>query len=293
MACFTLCQAWAVARSRSHADEPNFRSTSCASNFYRRSLKFDQRTYRHSFNVTKTLNFRSWRVRCRSELSVPLKTVLESVETTPTLQNSTPLRLGVLISGGGRSLENLCERINSNRLRASIEVVVSSKEGVYGLTRASQHGLKSDIVSRKSFKSAEEFSDAITSILIEHDVDLVVLAGFLNLYNVPKAFENRVINIHPSLIPAYCGKGFYGHHVHEAVIAAKEKVSGCTVHLCDNEYDNGPILVQKTVPVLPDDTPDTLADRVFEAEKEALPEAIQLFADDKIRVNGRTVEFLS
>jgi phosphoribosylglycinamide formyltransferase-1 len=121
---------------------------------------------------------------------------------------------------------------------------------------------------------------------------LVCLAGFLQLISIPEDFQGRVMNIHPALIPAFCGKGFYGHHVHEAVLAYGVKITGCTVHFCDNQYDHGPIILQRAVPVLDDDTPDSLAARVFQQECEAYPEAIRLFAEGRLRIEGRRVRIL-
>ncbi|MFA6240640.1 MAG: formyltransferase family protein, partial [Candidatus Hydrogenedentales bacterium] len=123
----------------------------------------------------------------------------------------------------------------------------------------------------------------------KHNADLVVLAGFMSLLDIPADFENRVINVHPALIPSFCGKGMYGHHVHEAVLAYGAKVSGCTVHFANAKYDEGPILLQESVPVLEDDTPDTLAERVQAKERELYPKAIQLIAEGRVRVEGRRV----
>eukprot|EP00741_Cyanophora_paradoxa_P004014 tig00000754_g3900.t1 len=207
--------------------------------------------------------------------------------------SSEPCRIAVLISGGGRSLENLCERIDDGSVPAEVAVVISSREDAYGLVRAQKRNIPTHVVNRKEYKSGEEYSEAITRLVDASGCNLVVLAGFLSLYRVPRHLENRVINIHPALIPKYCGKGFYGHHVHEAVLAGNETVSGCTVHFCDLEYDNGPIILRKEVPVLPGDDAEALAARVFEAEKEALPEAVRLFALGRLRVTGaRDVEIL-
>jgi phosphoribosylglycinamide formyltransferase-1 len=143
-----------------------------------------------------------------------------------------------------------------------------------------------------SFKTTEEFSERIFSLLREAKVDLAILAGFLCLLRVPPDFTNRVMNIHPALIPSFCGKGLYGMKVHEAVLARGSKVSGCTVHFADNLYDHGPIIVQKSVPVLENDTPQTLAARVFQAECQAYPEAIRLFAEARLVVSGSGVRIL-
>lgn len=200
-----------------------------------------------------------------------------------------PIRLGVLISGSGTTLANFLDAISSKRMNAEIALVIASKEGVGGIERAKKAGLPVAVVSRTSFASVEDFSAALFDQLRAADVDLVTLAGFLSLIQIPEDFRYRVMNIHPALIPSFCGKGYHGHYVHEAVLDRGAKVSGCTVHFADNEYDHGPIIVQKTVPVLDSDTPDSLAARVFEAECLAYPEAIQQFASGKVEVHGHRV----
>jgi formyltetrahydrofolate-dependent phosphoribosylglycinamide formyltransferase len=192
------------------------------------------------------------------------------------------MRIGVLLSGGGRTLENFFEKIHDQTLDAVVAVVVSSHPKAFGLVRAKNHLVPHCVVRREDFENTKSFSQAITSVLDGARVDLVLMAGFLKLYAIPPRYEGRVINIHPALIPKFCGKGFYGHHVHEAVIEAKEKESGCTVHFADNEYDHGPIILQRKVEVLEGDTPDDLADRVFEQECIAFPEAIRMFIQGEI-----------
>lgn len=189
------------------------------------------------------------------------------------------MNLAVLISGSGRTMVNLAQAIARGELDARIALVIASRPDATGIEKARSLGLPLRIVSRKEHTSVEEFSDAVWSQVRSANVDLVCLAGFLSLLRIPRDFEGRVINIHPALLPRYGGKGMYGHHVHEAVLAAGEKESGCTVHVCDNEYDRGEILIQRRCPVLAGDTPDTLAARVFEQECVAYPEAIRLFKD--------------
>jgi formyltetrahydrofolate-dependent phosphoribosylglycinamide formyltransferase len=167
-----------------------------------------------------------------------------------------------------------------------VERVIASRV-CGGVDRAREAGLPVEVIPRKEFESTPAFSEAVFAAI--GDVDLVVLAGFLSKLEIPERYRNRVMNIHPALIPAFCGRGMHGHHVHEAVLARGCKVSGCTVHFCDNEYDHGPIILQQTVPVLDDDTPETLAARVFAAECEAYPEAIRRFAAGRLEVVGRTV----
>ena len=204
-----------------------------------------------------------------------------------------PIRLAVLLSRGGATLQNLIDRIAAATLRAEIAIVISNKAEAFGLTRASQAGIPTFVVERKAHPSREDFSARIFALCREAEVDLVCLAGFLQLLHVPEDFQQRVMNIHPALIPAFCGKGYYGTVVHRSVLDRGVKVSGCTVHFVDNEYDHGPIVSQHIVPVLDDDTPESLAQRVFAAEFEAYPQAIQWFAQGRLRIEGRRVRVLS
>jgi formyltetrahydrofolate-dependent phosphoribosylglycinamide formyltransferase len=199
------------------------------------------------------------------------------------------IRLAVLISGGGTTLTNLASQIAAGTLDAQIPIVIASRPDCRGIQRAMDAGLRCDVVSRKSVASVQEFSDQIFSRCREHHVDLVVCAGFLALITIPADFSGRVINIHPALIPAFCGKGFHGHHVHEAVLERGARVSGCTVHFVDDQYDHGPIILQSVVPVEDSDTPDSLAARVFAAECEALPDAIRLFQSGSLEIRGSRV----
>lgn len=200
-----------------------------------------------------------------------------------------PIRLAVLISGGGTTLLNLLEKNRAGKLNAEFPIVIASKEDCRGVERARDAGLQCEPVVRSQFDSVELFSERIFDLCRSSDVDLVILGGFLSLVQIPSDFAHRVVNIHPSLIPAFCGKGFHGHHVHEAVLERGSKVSGCTVHFANNEYDAGPIILQNVVPVMNDDTPDTLQQRVFEAECEAFPEAIRLFASGRLTIDGTRV----
>ena len=200
-----------------------------------------------------------------------------------------PIRLAVLISGGGTTLTNLAAQIRSGRLSASIPIVIASRSDCGGIQRAEEAGLDCEVVSRKSFASVQDFSDRIFRICRDRQVDLVVCGGFLALIRIAPDYLGRVINIHPSLIPAFCGKGFHGHHVHEAVLRRGARVSGCTVHFVDDEYDHGPIILQSVVDVKDEDTPDDLARRVFEAACEALPEAIRLFQSGCLEITGSRV----
>ncbi len=185
-----------------------------------------------------------------------------------------PVHLAVLLSGGGRTLQNLIDRIGAGALPAKIEVVVSSSAKSLGLERARRHQIPAVAVERKAYPDAGSYSEAVTRALEPYPVDLVILAGFLHLYVFPDKWERRVLNIHPALLPDFGGKGFYGHRVHEAVLQAGSGESGCTVHYADHRYDRGAIILQRRVPVLPGDTPDALAERVFREECVAYPEAI-------------------
>ncbi|MCI0376766.1 MAG: phosphoribosylglycinamide formyltransferase [Gemmataceae bacterium] len=200
-----------------------------------------------------------------------------------------PIRVAVFASAGGTTLQNLLDKIAAGSLAAQVALVVSNNADAYVLERARKASIPSAVVSRKQAGSLEEFSRRIFDLCRGVKADLVCMAGFLQLVRVPDDFLGRVMNIHPALIPAFCGKGYYGHHVHEAVLGYGAKITGCTVHFADNEYDHGPIILQRAVVVLDDDTPDTLAARVFEQECEAYPEAIRLFAAGRLRIEGRRV----
>lgn len=216
---------------------------------------------------------------------------MEGVRPLPGPLNR-PIRLAILISGGGTTLTNLVGRINAATLSAQVSLVVASRPDCGGVQKARDAGLPCEVIVRKNFASVQEFSDRIFASCRQANVDLVVCGGFLALIRIPIDFAGRVINIHPSLIPAFSGKGFHGHHVHEAVLKRGARVSGCTVHFVDDEYDHGPIIVQRTVPVEDDDTPDSLAARVFAAECEAMPEAIRLFQSGALVIEGSRVRRL-
>jgi phosphoribosylglycinamide formyltransferase-1 len=192
------------------------------------------------------------------------------------------LRLAVLLSGSGRTLENLLDWIDAGRLAARVATVVSSRADVRGVRIAARAGLRAAVLPPAG-RPLADWSRDIFAACRAASPDLVVMAGFLHLVEIPADFAGRVINIHPSLLPAFGGKGFHGMHVHRAVLDRGCTVSGCTVHLVDNEYDHGRILLQRTVPVLEDDSPESLAARVFAAECEALPEAI-----NRIAAGGRS-----
>jgi phosphoribosylglycinamide formyltransferase-1 len=200
---------------------------------------------------------------------------------------TTPaIRVVALVSGGGTTLQNLLDRAAAGTLPARVVGVVASRADAFGVTRAQRAGVPVSVVENARRAT---FADDVWAAVRAFAPDAVCLAGWLHLLPIPADFRHKVLNIHPSLLPAFGGKGMYGHHVHEAVLAYGAKVSGCTVHFADDTYDTGPILVQKCVPVQEGDTPDTLAARVFVAECEAYPEALALLADGKVTVQGRRV----
>lgn len=200
------------------------------------------------------------------------------------------LNIAVLVSGGGTNLQALIDAENSGRIKnGKITCVISSSPDAYALERAKQNGITTQVVRRKDYPDRKAYSEAIVEALQEARADLVVYAGFLVILDevVAKAFPNKMMNVHPALIPSFCGEGFYGLHVHEAVLEAGVKLTGATVHFVNEVCDGGPIILQKAVEVLDDDTPETLQRRVMEqAEWEILPEAVSLFCQGKITVHG-------
>lgn len=201
----------------------------------------------------------------------------------------TKLPLAVFISGGGTTLRNLIEKQQAGLLDVDFRLVISSNPAAKGLGFARTAGIPTLVVKQSRRASADDYSHAMFEPVRQSGAELVVMGGFLKHVLIPQDFAGRVINIHPSLIPAFCGHGMYGHHVHEAALAMGVKVSGCTVHFVDNQYDHGPIILQRVVDVSDDDTPDTLAARVFQAECEALPQAIRLVAAGRVQIEGQKV----
>jgi phosphoribosylglycinamide formyltransferase-1 len=198
------------------------------------------------------------------------------------------LRIAVLLSGSGTSLENLFEHIDAG-LPAEVVCVIASKKSAFGLERAERRGVPAIAIPRRDHPDVAAFNDAIHETLSRYQPDLVCLLGFLSPFELRGRYEGRALNVHPALIPAFSGQGFYGHHVHEAVLASGVKLTGATVHFVSEGYDEGPILLQGVVPVEEDDTPDTLAARVQARERELVPEAIRLIAAGRVRIEeGRT-----
>jgi formyltetrahydrofolate-dependent phosphoribosylglycinamide formyltransferase len=200
-----------------------------------------------------------------------------------------PLRLAVLLSGTGRTLDHLAAEVAAGRIPARLVGVIASRDDVRGFARARELGLPTELLRRRDFADAERYGVAIGALLSGWQTELAAMAGWLHLWRIPAPFEGRVMNIHPALLPAFGGKGMHGHHVHAAVIASGAKISGCTVHFADNEYDAGPIVLQRPVPVAFEETPETLAARVFVEECAAYPEAIRLFAAGRLEIVGRRV----
>jgi formyltetrahydrofolate-dependent phosphoribosylglycinamide formyltransferase len=199
------------------------------------------------------------------------------------------IRIAVLLSGNGTTLENLFEHIDAGKVPGEVAVVISSKPKAFGLERARRRGVPAVAVPRKQFPDLGAFQDALHAELARYEIDLVALLGFLSLFELRGKFEGRTINTHPALIPAFCGKGFYGQRVHREVLAKGVKVTGATVHFVDEQYDHGPIILQEPVPVLEGDTPDTLAARVQAAERRLVPEAVRLFAEGRLRIESGRV----
>lgn len=200
----------------------------------------------------------------------------------------------MLCSGGGTNLQALIDAVEAGTIDGQIVLVLANASKAYALERARQHGIPAEFVSKKQAGSDEAFNDVILEKLRAANAELVVLAGYLPIVGrqIVRAYEHRIINIHPALIPAFCGPGMYGHHVHEAVLAYGAKISGATTHFVDEQVDHGGVILQKSVPVLEGDTTETLAARVLTVEHEILPESVRLFCAGKLGVDGRHVHVL-
>ena len=205
------------------------------------------------------------------------------------------MKIAVFVSGGGTNLQAIIDNIKSGYLAdVEIALVIASNDKAYALERAAQNNIPSTVKSVKDYESREAGDDDVLNELKKCGAELIVLAGYLSLLGekTVKAFSNRIINIHPALIPAFCGKGMYGIRPHEAALERGVKVSGATVHIVNENYDEGPILLQKSIDVLPDDTPETLQKRIMkECEQVILPEAIKLFSEGKIKIVNNRVEY--
>ena len=198
-------------------------------------------------------------------------------------------KIAVLISGGGSNLQSLIDKVHKKS--AIIDIVISDEDDAYGLIRAKNSNIETKVIRNKDYSSREEFSNALMEEIDKRDISLIVLAGFMKILSKDfmHHFKEKVINIHPSLIPSFCGRGYYGIKVHEKAIEYGVKLSGATVHFADEKADNGPIIIQKSVEVKPDDTPKKLQDRILKIEHEILPKAVELFCEDRIEINSRMV----
>jgi phosphoribosylglycinamide formyltransferase-1 len=201
-------------------------------------------------------------------------------------------RIGVLVSGGGTNLQAIIDAVKKGEIPAEVGVVISNKPGVYALERAAQNQIPTRIIDHREYSSVPDFTKAILNCLREFQIDLVALAGFLRIFDglLVEAYPNRILNIHPALLPAFGGKGMYGHHVHEAVIASGAKYSGATVHLVTAETDVGPIVAQGIINVSDDDTPETLAAKVLQVEHQIYPQAIRKLIEGKLVIEGLRVK---
>lgn len=204
-------------------------------------------------------------------------------------EETMKLRLAVLLSGSGTTLQNIIDQSASGTLDAEVVCVVSSRSKAFGLDRAARHDIPNTAITARDYPDSAARNGAIWDFIRPHKVDLVVLAGYMSLLAVPGDFANRIINVHPALIPAFSGQGMYGHHVHEAVVDYGAKITGATVHFVDDAYDQGPIILQEAIPVQDGDTADSLAERVQALERKIYPKAIQMIAEGRVRVEGRRV----
>jgi len=201
------------------------------------------------------------------------------------------VRIGVLISGGGTNLQSLIDEIEKGNINGEIVVVISDRVNAYGIERAKAHGIKAIVIDRGDYKDRISLINAFIDTLKEYNVDLIVLAGFLTILTKEfvEAYKNRIINVHPALIPAFCGEGFYGEKVHKAALDYGVKISGATVHFVDEDADTGPVILQDSVPVMIDDTVESLAARVLKVEHRILPEAVGLYCNGRLSIEGRKV----
>ena len=206
--------------------------------------------------------------------------------------NGRALSVAVLLSGSGRTLENLLRLQSEGQLDIEIPVVISSRGNVRGLEIARQAEIATHVVRRREAPTPSELSARVKALLAPHQIDLIILAGYLLKLEIIPEWRGKILNIHPSLLPLFGGQGMYGHHVHEAVLASGMKVSGCSVHIVTEEYDAGPIVAQRCVPVEPGDTADSLGSRVFEAECQLYPEALRLFGENRVHLRDDRVEIL-
>lgn len=203
-------------------------------------------------------------------------------------------RIAVLVSGRGSNLQTIIDNVENGNIGGEVKLVISSKKDAYALERAENYKIEGLYIGKGNLPDIDERNDKIIEILCEKEIDLIVLAGYMSMLNekMVQLYRNRIINIHPSLIPSFCGKGYYGEKVHKSVLDYGVKLTGATVHFVDEGADTGPIILQKAVEVDYDDTVETLAKKVLKVEHELLPLAVKLFCEDKIQVEGRKVKIL-
>lgn len=201
------------------------------------------------------------------------------------------VKIAVLVSGGGTNMQAVIDEINKDNIKGDIRVVISSKKDAYALKRAENHEIEGLYIGKENYPNMEKRTEAIIKILEEREIDLVILAGYMSILDqvLIKKYRNRIMNIHPSLIPSFCGKGYYGKKVHQGVLDYGAKLTGATVHFVDEGTDTGPVILQKAVEVKQHDTVEILAERVLKVEHELLPKAVKLFCENKLEVDGRTV----
>ena len=201
------------------------------------------------------------------------------------------LNLAVLASGGGTNLQAIIDAVEKGELSAEVKIVISNNSKAFALERARKHNIQALHLSHKQFATSEEFDDKLLAVLKENQIDMILLAGYMKILSpiIIQAYRHRILNIHPALLPHFGGPGMYGIHVHEAVIKSGVKISGVTVHIVDEAYDHGAIVMQKAVEVKDDDTPESLAERVLKVEHQTYKEAIQLFAEDRIDIKDNRI----
>lgn len=201
------------------------------------------------------------------------------------------LNLAVLASGGGTNLQAIIDAVEKGELCAEIKIVISNNSKAFALERARKHNIQALHLSHKQFATPEEFDDRLLAVLKENQIDMILLAGYMKILSptIIRAYRNKILNIHPALLPHFGGPGMYGTHVHEAVIKSGVKISGVTVHIVDEIYDHGAIVMQKAVEVKDNDTPESLAERVLKVEHQTYKEAVQLFAEDRVEIKDNRV----
>lgn len=202
------------------------------------------------------------------------------------------VKIAVLVSGGGTNMQVVIDQIKEGNINGKVEIVISSNDTAFALERAAQHGIEGIYIGKKNYPDGGERTKEILRVLQEKEIGLIVLAGYMSILDeeLVNAYKGKIINIHPSLIPSFCGKGYYGERVHQAVLDYGVKISGATVHFVDEEADTGPVILQKAVEVKDDDTVKILASRVLEAEHQLLPQAVKLFCEGRLQIEGRKVQ---